>query len=88
MKNQDEVLGVLDQLFEEVALAVGRLAAAGDLEDDAVWKLMRDLTVIRGKLRQLATNLASASDDGTNTRLPWMRPHPAVEEFLRGLGGE
>ncbi|HAM34581.1 MAG TPA: hypothetical protein DEB40_03265 [Elusimicrobia bacterium] len=74
---------VLD-LFEEEALVIGGLAAVHGLDDDLVWRLMRNLDVILDKsLRRLESSEASpakADRDAVNTK-----PHPAIEDFLLKL---
>lgn len=78
-----QVREIVDELFEQEALAIGGLIAVEDLDDDLVWRLIRTLDAIRSKaLRRL--------DDGTEGRTEperdlAVRPHPAVEEFLRSL---
>ena len=65
---------------EGAGVVIGGLVAADGLDDDVVWKLMRNLDVIRGKLRRRVEEKAPAEQNGADARLPWMRPHPAVEE--------
>lgn len=71
--------------FEEEALVIGGLAAVHGLEDELVWRIMRNLDVILGKsLRRLDSSDASAgrrTERGdVNTK-----PHPAIEDFLLKL---
>jgi hypothetical protein len=77
-----EVKEVLDDLFEQQALALGGLVALHDPEDDLVWQLVESMDVIRGRvLRQLR-------DNGSGLRHPdkaALRPHPAIQEFLSKL---
>lgn len=75
---------ILD-VFEEEALVIGGLAAVHGLDDDLVWRIMRNLDVILDKsLRRLDSSEASAPGkaerDGVNTK-----PHPAIEDFLLKL---
>jgi hypothetical protein len=80
-----EVLCLLDDLHEEQALAIGGLIATHPVEDDFVWRLFRSLEVVRQKaLRRLeGSDLHEASGPARRT---FPEPHPAIEEFLAGLG--
>jgi len=75
---------LLDTVFEEGALTLGGLAAAFDLDDEVVWRLIEDLDGIRTRaLRRLR-------DEGVEEarERPDARPHPAIEQFLHRLHQE
>lgn len=75
---------VLD-LFEEEALVIGGLAAVHDLDDDLVWRLMRNLDVIMDKsLRRLESSDAAGASHPKGESLK-VTPHPAIEDFLLKL---
>ncbi|NIO57337.1 MAG: hypothetical protein GTN72_14395 [Candidatus Latescibacteria bacterium] len=75
---------ILD-LFEEEALVIGGLVAIHEVEDDLVWRLVKNLDVIRLKtLRRLKEENPSEDGDEFVSR-PDLKPHPAVEEFLMKL---
>lgn len=75
---------VLD-LFEEEALVIGGLAAVHGLNDDLVWRLMRNLDVIMDKsLRRLESTDAAGESHPKGESLK-VKPHPAIEDFLLKL---
>ena len=83
---QSDVRALLQQVFEEEALALGGLVAVYEIKDDVVWKLVRTLAVTRRRvLRRLD---ASRSEDDRRTDGPALTPHPAIEEFLIRLREE
>ena len=41
---------MVNDLFEEEALIIGGLVAVHEMDDDLVWRLMKHLDVIRGKV--------------------------------------
>ena len=52
------------------------------MDDDLVWRLVKNLDVIRGKvLRRLEDNV-TGDEDGPPPRRPNLKPHPAIEDFL------
>jgi hypothetical protein len=78
MFDKVKVRSLINEVFEEEALLIGGLVAVHDLDDDLVWRLIRNLDVIRGKaLRRL--------DDDDSVSGVRDRPHPAVETFLATL---
>ena len=82
MISRKEARSVVLELFEEEALVIGGLAAVHSMEDDLVWRLMKNLDVLLGKtLRRLDAKeqpeAGEAAPVRTNTR-----PHPAIEDFL------
>ncbi len=82
MITKEEAKDLIDDLFEELALVIGGLAAVHEMEDDLVWRLVKNLDVIRGKaLRRLDDRTEKESPE----RGPNLKPHPAIEDFLRNL---
>jgi len=80
MLTVDEARELIDRVFEEEALALGGMVAVHELEDDLVWRLIRNMGVIRGRvLRELQDRPAMAANQG-------LAPHPAIEGFLTSLG--
>lgn len=84
MITKERARGLLLDLFEEEALVIGGLAAVHGLEDELVWRIMRNLDVILDKsLRRLDSSEGSpgkSDGDGLNAK-----PHPAIEDFLLKL---
>ena len=75
---------MVNDLFEEEALIIGGLVAVHEMDDDLVWRLMKHLDVIRGKvLRRLEDQ--APPDEKTPSGRPTLTPHPAVEDFLLAL---
>lgn len=75
---------VVDQAFREHALVLGGLAALGRISDEAVWQLTHSLRATRLQaLRLLKASDRPAAGGGAIDD----RPHPAIAQFLRSLGG-
>ncbi|GAB4240864.1 MAG: hypothetical protein OHK0028_19140 [Deltaproteobacteria bacterium] len=88
MMRKAEVKDLILDLCREQALVIGGLVAVHRVDDDVVWRLMKNLDLIRRRfLRRLEdTN----PDDGGDTppRRPNLAPHPAIEDYLAMLGRE
>ncbi len=82
MINRAEARELIDELFEEEALVLGGIVAVHAVDDDLVWRLVRNLDAIRGKaLRRIAAQEPDRVAGAPAAR-PNLRPHPAIEEFL------
>ncbi len=75
---------LVNDLFEEEALVIGGLVAVHEMDDDLVWRLMKHLDVIRGKVLRRLEDQAPA-DEETPPGRPTLTPHPAIEDFLLAL---
>lgn len=83
MITTEEAKNLINYLFEEEALVIGGLAAVHQMDDDLVWRLMKNLDVIRGKaLRRLEDRTPKSED---HERGPNLKPHPAIKDFLQNL---
>jgi hypothetical protein len=85
MISKAEARGMIDELFEEEALVIGGLVAVHEMDDDLVWRLVKNLDVIRGKVLRRLEDEAPADEDGPPRRRPNLKPHPAIEDFLLSL---
>ena len=85
MIETSEARTVIDDLFEEEALVLGGLVAVHEVEDEFVWRLMRSIDVIRGKVLRRIEGRKPMENDGGEAESPRLRPHPAIEEFLTRL---
>jgi len=75
---------ILD-LFEEEALVIGGLAAVHKVPDDVVWRLIKNIDVIRRKVLRRLEDKAPEEGDGGVPKRPNLKPHPAIEDFLLSL---
>ncbi len=86
MMSTTEVRELIDDAFEELALAAGGLVATEPVPDEVIWKFIRNLEVVRGR------TLRRIGEEGTRSLGPDReadtRPHPAIEQFLRRLREE
>lgn len=83
MITTEEAKDLINDLFEELALVIGGLAAVHEMDDDLVWRLVKNLDVIRGKaLRRIEDR---TSESGVSEGRPNLKPHPAIEDFLQNL---
>ena len=84
MISRADAKALINDLFEEEALVIGGLVAVYEMDDDLVWRLVKNLDVIRGKILRRLEDQTSADAEGPPRR-PNLKPHPAIEEFLRSL---
>lgn len=85
MISEADVKELINDLFEEEALVIGGLVAVHKMDDDLVWRLVKNLDVIRGKtLRGIESRDAEGSEEGAPIR-PNLKPHPAIEDFLLSI---
>jgi hypothetical protein len=75
---------VIDEVLEEVGLALGGLVVLHDVEDDFVRGLVCSLEAIRARtLRQFEDAAAQSSKE--EPTVGTVRPHPAIKQFLAGI---
>jgi len=94
MISLEEARDLVDERFEEEALLIGGILAVHGMDDDLVWRLVRNLDVIRGRvLRKLEEREEDeCPDDILHDRRTCLRvdthrqvnlkPHPAIRDFL------
>jgi len=85
MISKAEARDLINDLFEEEALVIGGLVAVHKMDDDLVWRLVKNLDVIRGKILRRLENEAPAEEVAPTRRRPNLKPHPAIEDFLLSL---
>jgi hypothetical protein len=86
MISEAEARELIVDLFEEEALVIGGLVAVHEVDDDMVWRLVRNLDVICGKILRRLDAKNQPDVDGPLTRgEPKLQPHPAIENFLQKL---
>jgi len=85
MISKAEAKELINDLFEEEALVIGGLVAVYEMDDDLVWRLVKNLDVIRGKILRRLEDKVPADGDKPPFRRPNLKPHPAIEDFLRSL---
>ncbi len=82
MISKADAKALINDLFEEEVLVIGGLVAVYEMDDDLVWRLIKNLDVIRGKILRRLEDQAPADEP---PRRPNLKPHPAIEEFLRSI---
>jgi hypothetical protein len=80
-----EVKDLIRDLFEEEALVIGGLVAVHKVEDDVIWRLVKNLDVIRRKYLRRLDDKDPDDEGGGPPRRPHLKPHPAIEDFLLTL---
>ena len=85
MISKTEAREMILNLFEEEALIIGGLVAIHELEDDFVWRIMKNLDVILGKTIRRLDDRDSIEDPKVKPGHPNPKPHPAIEDFLLKL---
>jgi hypothetical protein len=85
MLSTSEARALINDLFEEEALVIGGLVAVHRMDDDLVWRLVKSLDVIRGKILRRLEDRARPDDEEPRPRRPDSKPHPAIEDFLLSL---
>ena len=80
MISKIEAKQLINDLFEEEALVIGGLVAVHRVDDEIIWRLVKNLDAIRSKtLRRIE---GSGADDAGSSVCCDLRPHPAIEDFL------
>jgi hypothetical protein len=85
MITKAEARELITDLFEEEALLIGGLIAVHKIDDDLVWRLVKNLDVIRAKTLRRLDHDELQSDAGSATSRPNLKPHPAIQDFLLAL---
>jgi len=85
MITRTEAKQLINDLFEEEALVIGGLVAVHRLDDDLVWRLVKNLDVIRGKALRRIEARGDGGGNGDATARPSLKPHPAIEDFLLAI---
>jgi hypothetical protein len=85
MISKADAKDLIDDLFEEEALVIGGLVAVHEVDDDLVWRLVKNLDVIRRKVLRRLDDKAPVDGDESQPRKPNLKPHPAIEHFLLSL---
>ena len=80
-----EARALILDLFEEEALVIGGLVAIHEVEDDLVWRLIRNLDIIRVRTLRRLANCNPAGPERSAAGRPNLKPHPAIEDFLLKL---
>jgi hypothetical protein len=88
MLSTAEARELIDDLFEEEALALGGLVALHGVDDQLVWRLVRNMDALRGKALRWLEEKAPRAPGRASPEERRPTPHPAIEEFLRKLRGE
>jgi len=88
MISKAEVKDLIRDLFEEEALVLGGLVAVHKVEDDVVWRLVKNIDVIRRKVLRRLDDQGPDDEGGGPPRRPNLKPHPAIEDFLLSLRRE
>ena len=88
MITKAEARELITDLFEEEALLIGGLVAVHKVDDDLVWRLVKNLDVIREKILRRLEDKELAEDASPPPRRPHLKPHPAIEDFLLSLRKE
>ena len=85
MISKAEVKELILDLFEEEALVIGGLVAVHKIEDDVVWRLVKNFDSIRRKYLRRLEDKDPDDDGGGPPKRPNLKPHPAIEDFLLSL---
>ena len=80
MVSKDTARSLIDGVFEEGALALGGLVALHPVEDELIWRVIRNMDVLRDRAMRRLDKVAEEPS-------PQERRHPAIDEFLAHLRG-
>jgi len=82
--DRTDVRGLVNAMFEEIALVLGGVVSLHPVNNEAIWSLVRGLDRVRQRhLRAVDRSDPDppfARGDGAE-----ITPHPAVEQFLKNL---
>lgn len=76
---------LINEIFEEEALAIGGLLAIQNIDDDLVWRLVRNLDSIRHRaLKRVDAVEVDGEENASRFRID-TKPHPAIQDFLLAI---
>jgi len=84
---ENDATDLIDDLCEQIALAIGGVAAVHEVDDDLVWGLIKNLDAIRRKALLRVGIRDPKEIRGALMRGASFKPHPAIEDFLLKLRG-
>lgn len=88
MLDKAEARDLIRDLFEEEALLIGGLVAFYGFDDFVVRHLVKTLEYVRRTfLRRIEEGCPPVEDEPSQYRST-LRPHPAIEEFLKSVRSE
>lgn len=82
---KEEARGLILDLLEQEALALGGAVALHDVEDSFVRLLVRDIDELRARTLRRLDAKGVAPGAGAERERPHLAPHPAIEDFLTRL---
>ena len=82
MISKDDAKKLINDLFEEEALVLGGLVALHDIEDELIWRLARNLDLIRRKTLSRLNRSGDVDSSEPAAERPNLKPHPAIEHLL------
>ena len=85
MYSTSDVRDLIGDLLKEQALALGGLVAVHEIDDDLVWRLVKNLDAVRGRVFRRLDEDAPDPDEAASDPRSNLRPHPAIEDFLLRL---
>jgi len=85
MFSEAEVRQLINDLFEEEAILIGGLVAVHPVDDDLVWRLAKNLDIIRRKALQRIEATESDGESSDVTVRPNLKRHPAIEDLLLNI---
>lgn len=75
---------IIDRIFKETALMIGSLVSIQEVNDEFVWRMMKNLQHLREQtIKRFEQETQSKSD--ANPPEPTL--HPAIQHFLSQIGG-
>ena len=87
MISNTEARSLINDLFEEEALVIGVMVAVHEIDDDLVWRLVKNLDVIRKRTLRRLEDQNPEEDEEIPERSLSNKPHPAIDDFLRMIRG-
>jgi hypothetical protein len=85
MITKTETKELINDLCEEQALVIGGLVAVHKVDDDVVWRLIKNLDATRRKFLRRLEDKDPVDESGDPPRRPHLKIHAAIEDFLLSL---
>ncbi len=88
MMSKAEVKDLIRDLCREQALVIGGLVVVHRVDDDVVWRLVKNLDLIRRRFLRRLEDKDPDDGSGVPPRRLNLKPHPAIQDYLAMLGRE